>query len=206
MLTQKLIYLSQNSKMHILKIFNLNAHSVSISKHSTICTLLNIFIILLLVVSILATANSFHPSYAQKERQQVKLTALFVDPEARWKTLVPPALQELRARHPDLDIQVNYTIYPYNEARTHMLKSMANRTPVDLISLDQIWLGEFANKSYIVDLTDRAMSWGKLSDWYQANLDGNVYNDKIYGIWAWTDVRSIWYWKDLLNQTGVDPS
>jgi len=206
MLTQKLIYLSQNSKMHVLKIFNLNAHSVSISKHSTICTLLNIFIILLLVVSILATANSFHPSYAQKERQQVKLTALFVDPEARWKTLVPPALQELRARHPDLDIQVNYTIYPYNEARTHMLKSMANRTPVDLISLDQIWLGEFANKSYIVDLTDRAMSWGKLSDWYQANLDGNVYNDKIYGIWAWTDVRSIWYWKDLLNQTGVDPS
>jgi multiple sugar transport system substrate-binding protein len=33
-----------------------------------------------------------------------------------------------------------------------------------------------------------------------------VYNDKVYGIWAWTDIRSIWYWKDLLNQTGVDPN
>ena len=83
---------------------------------------------------------------------------------------------------------------------------MSNGSPIDLISLDQIWLGEFANKSYIVDLTDRAMSWGGLSDWYQANLDGNLYNDKIYGIWAWTDIRSIWYWKDLLNQTGIDPN
>jgi multiple sugar transport system substrate-binding protein len=87
-----------------------------------------------------------------------------------------------------------------------MLKSMANRTPIDLISLDQIWLGEFANKSYIHDLTDRAKNWGGLSDWYQSNLDGNLYKDRVYGIWAWTDIRSIWYWKDLLNQTGVDPN
>jgi multiple sugar transport system substrate-binding protein len=115
-------------------------------------------------------------------------------------------LNELRMRHPNLDIQMNYTIYPYNDARTQMLKSMANRTPIDIISLDQIWLGEFANKSYIVDLTNRTNSWGGLTDWYQANLDGNLYDDKVYGLWAWTDIRSIWYWKDLLNQTGVDPS
>jgi multiple sugar transport system substrate-binding protein len=37
-------------------------------------------------------------------------------------------------------------------------------------------------------------------------LDGTVYNDRIYGIWAWTDVRGIWYWKDLLGQAGVDPN
>ena len=83
---------------------------------------------------------------------------------------------------------------------------MSNGLPIDLISLDQIWLGEFANKSYIVDLTGRTKNWGGLSDWYQANLDGNLYNDRVYGIWAWTDIRSIWYWKDLLNQTGIDPN
>lgn len=144
-------------------------------------------------------------SYAQKQ-QQVNLTGLFVDPEDRWKMLIPSALNELRMRHPNLNIQINYTVYPYNDARTEMLKSMANGTAVDLISLDQIWLGEFANKSYIVDLTNSTKSWGGLSDWYQANLDGNLYDSKIYGIWAWTDIRSIWYWKDLLNQSGVDPN
>ena len=77
---------------------------------------------------------------------------------------------------------------------------MANGTPIDIISLDQIWLGEFANESYITDLTNRADSWGGLSDWYQQTYDDNLYNGKIYGIRAWTDIRSIWYWKDLLNQ------
>ena len=158
-----------------------------------------------MVLSISASCNLVVLSYAQN-KQQINLTGLFVDPEDRWKTLIPSALNELRTRHPNLDIQINYTVYPYNDARSQMLKSMTNRTPIDLISLDQIWLGEFANKSYILDLTNRSNSWGGLSDWYQANLDGNIYNDKVYGIWAWTDIRSIWYWKDLLNQTGINPN
>src|SRR5205823_4433280 len=29
---------------------------------------------------------------------------------------------------------------------------------------------------------------------------------KMDGIWAWTDVRGIWYWKDLLNQANLDPN
>lgn len=149
--------------------------------------------------------NLFVLSYAQKE-QQVNLTGFFVDPEDRWKTLIPSALNELRTRHPNLNVQINYTVYEYNDARTQMLKSIAKGTPIDIISLDQIWLGEFANKSYILDLTNRTDRWAGLSDWYQANLDGNLYNSKVYGIWAWTDIRSIWYWKDLLNQAGVDPN
>ena len=182
---------------------NLDSHSNSNGKKRTVDKL--IVPILFSAVGISMGCNLFALTYAQNE-QQINLTALFVDPGARWGTLIPPALDELRTRHPDLNIQMNYTVYPYNDARLQMLKSMKNGTPIDLISLDQIWLGEFANKSYILDLTNRTNSWGGLSDWYQSNLDGNLYNDKVYGIWAWTDIRSIWYWKDLLNQTGVDPN
>ena len=87
-----------------------------------------------------------------------------------------------------------------------MLKAMENKSTIDLISVDQIWLGEFADRGYLTDLGNYSQAWGRLDDWYQSNLDGAIYNDKIYGIWAWTDVRSIWYWKDLLNQSGVDPN
>jgi multiple sugar transport system substrate-binding protein len=183
--------------------FNPTAYFTSNGKQSR--TLASIGLILLMVLSISASCNLVVLSYAQN-KQQINLNGLFVEPEDRWKTLIPSALHELRTRHPNLEIQINYTVYPYNDARSQMLKSMTNRTPIDLISLDQIWLGEFANKSYILDLTNRSNSWGGLADWYQANLDGNIYNDKVYGIWAWTDIRSIWYWKDLLNQTGIDPN
>jgi hypothetical protein len=40
------------------------------------------------------------------------------------KALIPMALQNLTARHPELDIQVNYTILPYDNAREQMLKAL----------------------------------------------------------------------------------
>lgn len=148
---------------------------------------------------------------AQQEKQ-VTLTAMLTDNSGgnpsndQRERLFQPAMQELRARHPDIDIKINYIQSPYNKTRADMLAAFADRTPVDIILLDQIWLGEFAERGYLTDLTDRAQQWGGLSDWYQANLDGNVYKGKVYGIWAWTDVRGIWYWEDLLNKAQVDPN
>src|SRR5262249_50402332 len=117
-----------------------------------------------------------------------------------------PAIHELNLRHPDMNIQINYTLTPYNQTRTHLLNSLGNKTKIDLISVDQIWLGDFAQRGYLTDLTGYFKGWNRSSDWYQTNLDGGVYNGKLYGIWAWTDVRGIWYWKDLVNKAGVDPS
>jgi multiple sugar transport system substrate-binding protein len=97
-------------------------------------------------------------------------------------------------------------VLPYDISRTTMLNSLGNKSSIDLVSVDQIWLGDFAERGYLTDLTNRAQSWGRLSDWYQSNLAGSVYKGEIYGIWAWTDIRGIWYWKDVLNKTGVDPN
>ena len=124
----------------------------------------------------------------------------------KWDSLLLPAIQELKARHPDLNIQINYTTTPYNQTRTHLLNALGNKSTIDLISVDQIWLGDFAQRGYLTNLTDYVKIWGRTSDWYQTNFDGGVYKGKVYGIWAWTDVRGMWYWKDLLNKAGVDPN
>src|ERR671919_542747 len=47
--------------------------------------------------------------------------------------------------------------------------------------------------------------WGRMGDLYEANLDGCVYNNTIYALWLWTDIRGMWYWKDMLQEAGVDP-
>ena len=155
-----------------------------------------------------ASSSSSAASPLSSQKKQVTLTALLEDQgdPARWKTLLEPAMQELKARHPDMNIELNYTSYPYDKTRTHMLAALTNQTPVDLISLDQIWLGEFAQKGLLTDLTNYAMKWGRIPDWYQTNFAGGVYKGKVYAIWTWTDVRGMWYWKDLLNKAGVDPN
>ena len=97
-------------------------------------------------------------------------------------------------------------MFPYNITRISLLESLSNKTnSIDLASIDQIWLGEFAAKGLLTDLSNMTKKWGRLSDFYEISLDGMIYNDKIYGIWAWTDVRGMWYWKDILNKSNVNP-
>ena len=158
-----------------------------------------------LLVGVVLMAPNFTSVSAQR---QVLLTGVLEDqgdPE-RWNTLIRPAIQELRERHPDLDIQMNYTTYPYNEMRQKLISAVENQTEIDLITLDQIWLGEFAEKGFLTDLTNFSKSWGRQNDWYQESWDGGFYKDKMYAIWAWTDIRGLWYWKDMLHQAGVDPN
>ena len=80
---------------------------------------------------------------------------------------------------------------------------MANKSTLDFVSVDQIWLGEFACKGFLSNLTDYVDSWGRAPNWYQQHWDGGTYNGTVYGIWTWTDVRGLWYWKDLLQQAQV---
>jgi multiple sugar transport system substrate-binding protein len=119
---------------------------------------------------------------------------------------VDSAADKLRSNHPDLNIHVKFIDTDYNFTRDQMLKALTNGTSIDVIALDQIWLGEFAQKGLLTDLTNYVRKWGRINEWYPTNFAGGVYKGKVYGIWTWTDVRGIWYWKDLLKKAGVDPN
>lgn len=165
-----------------------------------------LFWILALVVLVLA-APSLTPLKMVQGQQpaQVTITAIVAEPKERWDALFADALAKLREKHPDMTINIDYRVLPYADTRKQILTAMAGKTPLDLISVDQIWLGEFAQGGFLSDLTDLTNSWNRSSEWYKANWDGGIYNGKVYGIWAWTDVRAMWYWKDILNQSGVNP-
>jgi len=165
-----------------------------------------LFLALTLVVVVLV-APSLHPLKIVQGQQpaQVTLTAIVAEPKERWDALFADALAKLREKHPDMTINVDYRVLPYADTRKQILTAMAGKTPLDLISVDQIWLGEFAQGGFLSDLTDLTNSWNRSSEWYKTNWGGGMYNGKVYGIWAWTDVRAMWYWKDILNQSGVNP-
>ena len=142
------------------------------------------------------------------DKTNVTLRGLFnvqVDP-GRWNQLLQPALDELNRRHPDMNIELEYIEFHYlSGTRNQILDRLSKGESVDIISLDQIWLGEFAQRGLIENLTQKFEEWGRMSDLYEPNLDGSVYNGTLYGLWLWTDVRGMWYWKDMLQEAGVDP-
>jgi len=110
-----------------------------------------------LILSIIASSAgaSTGVTLAQKKRQVV-ITAMLDDlgNVIKWDDLLQPAIQELKARHPDLNIQINYTTTPYNQTRNNLLNVLGNKSAIDLISVDQIWLGDFAQRGYLTNLTD----------------------------------------------------
>ncbi len=171
-----------------------------------------LFFITFIYASTPESIQGVDDSSLQSKKQNITLTALLEDQgtmrdsiTARWNSLLEPAVQKLMERHPDLNIEINYTTSPYNVTRLKILSALEANAPVDLITVDQIWLGEFAGKGLLSDLSNFTETWGRQSDWYQGNWDGGVYQDKVFGIWAWTDVRGIWYWKDMLEESGVEP-
>ena len=134
-------------------------------------------------------------------KTNVTLRGLFDDLGTKdWNQLLPLALDELNRRHPDMNIDLEYTDFPYNETRNEILDRLSNGDSVDIISVDQIWLGEFAEKGLLRNLTDEFEQWGRMSDLYEAIIDGSVYNNTIYGLWLWTDIRGMWYWIDMFKK------
>jgi multiple sugar transport system substrate-binding protein len=155
------------------------------------------------------TSNQSTTSTVGDNKTNVTLRAIFPTiPNERgfgnWNHMLQPALDELNRRHPEMNLQIEYA-EPYGEYRNSILDRLSNGDSIDIISLDQIWLGEFAEKGLIRDLTSDFEQWGRMDDLYSGNLDGSVYNNTLYGLWLWTDVRGIWYWKDMLQEAGVDP-
>jgi multiple sugar transport system substrate-binding protein len=141
------------------------------------------------------------------DKTNVTLRGLFTDlgDPGRWNQLLQPALDELNRRHPDMNIELEYTDSLYNETRDIILDSLSNGDSVDIVSVGDLWLGEFAEKGLLKNLTADFEQWGRIGDLYEANLDGSVYNNTIYALWLWTDIRGMWYWKDMLQEAGVDP-
>ena len=117
---------------------------------------------MLLLLLLNTCTNLLYPveSFAQK-REQISLTALLVEPRDRWDILVADALKVLQKRHPDLAIDINYTVLPYGssgQVRGVIQDTLERKIPVDIISVDQIWLADFAEKGLLSDRWGRGTS------------------------------------------------
>jgi multiple sugar transport system substrate-binding protein len=178
---------------------------------SIIVTFIIISLTTWLFQSDLIETSSYYVHGSVQPNENITITALFnrMGSPDMVKELLNEAINKSRLNHPGLNINLKYIELhdlTHNATKEEMIKTISNGTNIDIISLDQIWLGEFAEKGLLTDLTNYTEEWGRASEWYQSNWAGGIYKGKVYGIWYETDVRGIWYWKDLLSQASIEPS
>jgi multiple sugar transport system substrate-binding protein len=172
--------------------------------------MLGVLMISVVTSLVIVSAISVNVVLGTQDENNVTLTILFnqigASPNA-GKVLIDNAVEVLR-NETDAVIYVKYVEYPYNSTRNEIIHLLSNQTPIDIITVDQIWLGELAQKGLLTDLTNyTTQQWNRdaSEEWYFTNWEGGKSQGRIYGIWAWTDIRGIWYWKDMLKEAGVVP-
>ena len=102
--------------------------------HEFFCKDFKLILILALVAVVLITP-SLSPLRVLQAQQpnQVTITAIVAEPKERWDALFADALAKLREKHPDMTINIDYSVLPYADTRKQILTAMAGKTPIDLI-------------------------------------------------------------------------
>jgi multiple sugar transport system substrate-binding protein len=79
-----------------------------------------------------------------------------------------------------------------------------SRNSYDLIYMDVIWVSEFANKGWLLDLSDR-ISPKDLAAFLESDMVAGRYQGRLYRLPFRSDIGLLYYRKDVLEQARFQP-
>jgi multiple sugar transport system substrate-binding protein len=113
------------------------------------------------------------------------------------------AKAEFEAKHPG--VTVNLVGAPYDEQYQKIILSKAGGAKPDVFQIDQIWVGEMAAKGIAANLDSYYAKWDQAADIPDSYLASSKWKGSQYAAWAYTDVRTFMWNKELFKQAGLDP-
>ena len=111
---------------------------------------ISVFVLSIIILFVICVKNVS----GTQDDSEITLTILFneivTSPNA-GKHLIDNAIKVLE-NETDAAIKVNYVEFQSdNSTRDEIIRLLSNQTPIDIITVDQIWLGELAQKGLLTD-------------------------------------------------------
>jgi multiple sugar transport system substrate-binding protein len=129
--------------------------------------------------------------------------------EAAWITsyVIPNFEKQMAAAGTPVDVKFQGTGVADEAYKTQQALDLKTGGGADIVSIDGIWVGEFAEAGYIKPLTQVVGAavnswngWNVISKAVQANMS---FQGQRYGVPSGTDGRVLYYNKTLLRQAGL---
>lgn len=129
--------------------------------------------------------------------------------EADWyaKYVIPEFTKQQKAKGVDVTLTFQPSGVEDEQYKSKVALDLKSRTGADVMALDGIWVGEFAQAGYIKPLADVAGAdvtkwdgWSQIPKAIQANAS---FEDKLYGIPAGGDGRVIYFNKKIFAKAGL---
>lgn len=122
---------------------------------------------------------------------------------SRKEPMFEPAVERLEERHGER-VELRYTELPYGEMKRKLLTRIGGNDPPDVAAIDQIWLGEFIDSGRLMPLDSLASTVG-IDDYIDAFVTPVRQGNHLYGFPITTDVRGMYWNRDLFEDAGLDP-
>jgi multiple sugar transport system substrate-binding protein len=131
------------------------------------------------------------------------------DQEARWITdyVIPTFTKQMKAKGVTATVKLQPSGVDDEKYKAKLSLDLKTRSGADVVALDGIWVGEFAQAGYIQPLdkvvgpsVSKWEGWSQIPKPVQANTS---FNGKSYGIPTGTDGRVLYYNKKLFAQAGL---
>lgn len=136
-------------------------------------------------------------------QQPVTLNLLMTAPDAQpWKQGI---VKDFETKNPG--IRINVLEGPNAANLLEDLYTSAfllGDSPYDLVNIDVIWTPKFAAAGWLLDLTDR-ISKQELAAFSPNDVEGGLYEGRLYRIPIRSDVGMLYYREDLLKAAGYEP-
>ncbi len=133
----------------------------------------------------------------------VKLSVEYGEP---WKDLVKPVLsefvEEMKAK--GYEVTIEEKMIPYGEDAVAVITSdLAAGVAGDVLIVDSFMIPSYAAAGYLYSLDDLVRGWDGWKHFPEPMKKIVQWEGKVYGIMIDTDVRMIWYRKDIFKLAGL---
>jgi multiple sugar transport system substrate-binding protein len=123
------------------------------------------------------------------------------------EALARKQLQAFQNLHPDIRVVYQSTPSSASERHTLYVTWLSSRSnAIDVLSLDVIWVAEFAAAGWLVPLDKYVPATHlPMHDFLPAALASSTYQGRLYSLPWFADAGVLYYRKDLYDQVGLPP-
>jgi len=156
----------------------------------------------LVTVLALALAAGSVATSPSKAGGSTKITVwLMVDAQNGWPEAVAAANRTFKARHPGVDVDVQYQTW--GEHQTKFDAALAGGNAPDVKELGNTETVKYMAAGVLANLSSNRRSFPNNKTWLRGLADSVTYQGKLYGVPYYAGARAVIYRKDMYRAAGV---
>jgi N,N'-diacetylchitobiose transport system substrate-binding protein len=123
------------------------------------------------------------------------------DAESGWKEVVTAANNAFKARHSDVEVDVQYQTW--GDHLTKLDAALAGGTAPDVVEFGNTETTRYMASRLLQDITSQKRSFPNSATWLRALTESCTYNGRLYCVPYYAGARAVIYRKDQYRAAGV---